>query len=1074
MPDVGDWEGRIVAAVDVVFENTPPDPSAALEFVSEIHLTTGSEYSAVRVHDSLLDLFNSGLVASARVEVTPENANDPKGPIRVRFVIRRQVRVGAVRVEIVGLPSSAISVDEIRSRLNMLQPGSPASEQTLKSNADLIQAYMRDRGFFKAEVDYSQQPDPNDTTGTRVIVIFHVKPNEQARVSSFTINVAGFNASSVQPTLRLQPGSPFSRAALGEDLNRIRQAIIAQGYLAPELDDPRTTLDPGGTSIALSVTGAIGPKVEVTVKNYELSEKLAKELLPVKREGTIDQSAIVEGGRRLRNKLQEEGYFFADVPAVCTVTPPTEATVTNGTAETCENLNPSDLNGRTVNITYDVEQGRRFKLTDIRIEGTDKIAYADVENDLRTQKTSAFSFVPLLGGYGRGYTSRDLLEQDRRMITSRMRDLGYRKANVDVRQGVTVNGDSLIITFVVDEGPLTRVAGIAVRGNKMFTVQRLQDEIAKAGKTRCHARPANDFTACFQTAEGSPYSASQSRKDGDAILNLYAKNGYLDAQMDFATVDLPEKNGEEQVRVVYTLRNEGDKVFIDEIIINGLVLTKEQAIRRIIPLKPGEVLRADRISESERILYSTDAFRQVIIRTEPAGETASGFKQRDVIIDVEEQKPHILNYGGGFSTDFGPLGTIDLRNVNLFGQLRQGAFRIRASGLQQLARIEYIDPRFRPYGANQFSPLVLSLQYQRDSTVTRFFRSAIDRGTNGIVQRLDQNGNPIDEFGNSVKQPTINRFTFNAETQRLLDEKTRTNLFLRYSYEDVRLFNIGSLLIADILRPDQAVRISRLGATFVRDTRDSQFNTTRGDFFTADYSLALRQLGGNISFNKLQLNYRKFYMLEKLRRTVLAGNITLGMANLFNPRDRDGIPGIDAADLTLPISERFFAGGATDLRGFGYEEAGPRQAEPDCTGLSISKCFQMFGPFRNSKGELVQVDPFTVPIGGNAKAIVNLEARIPLTKIFQVVPFYDGGNVFRSVGELFGKQDLTIPANLRAHWTNTVGVGIGFKTPLGSTLSIDYGFLLNPPTFEIPQANGDTAFYKLKSGRIHFRFTTAF
>jgi hypothetical protein len=30
--------------------------------------------------------------------------------------------------------------------------------------------------------------------------------------------------------------------------------------------------------------------------------------------------------------------------------------------------------------------------------------------------------------------------------------------------------------------------------------------------------------------------------------------------------------------------------------------------------------------------------------------------------------------------------------------------------------------------------------------------------------------------------------------------------------------------------------------------------------------------------------------------------------------------------------------------------------------------------------------------------VTNLEARVPVTPDIQVVPFYDGGNVFRSVG----------------------------------------------------------------------------
>ena len=38
-------------------------------------------------------------------------------------------------------------------------------------------------------------------------------------------------------------------------------------------------------------------------------------------------------------------------------------------------------------------------------------------------------------------------------------------------------------------------------------------------------------------------------------------------------------------------------------------------------------------------------------------------------------------------------------------------------------------------------------------------------------------------------------------------------------------------------------------------------------------------------------------------------------------------------------------------------------------------------------------------------------------------------------------------ANLRAHWTHTVGLGFRIQTPLGGALAIDYGFLLNPPSF---------------------------
>jgi len=264
--------------------------------------------------------------------------------------------------------------------------------------------------------------------------------------------------------------------------------------------------------------------------------------------------------------------------------------------------------------------------------------------------------------------------------------------------------------------------------------------------------------------------------------------------------------------------------------------------------------------------------------------------------------------------------------------------------------------------------------------------------------------------------------------------------------------------------------------------RYNQLDATRGDFFNVDYAVALRQLGGNVSFNRLQATYHRYYKVNALRGTVLAGNATLGLANLFNPRDRDGNGTIDETDLTLPISERFFAGGSTTLRGFNFEEAGPRQ-------VIIPQ-----GIFIDQHKKPVILNPFTVPIGGNALAILNLEARIPLTKSLQAVPFYDGGNVFRRIGDLFGRHvDRPVPAgdivaainaaNLRAHWSNTVGLGFRIQTPFGGALAVDYGFLLNPPEFLIPQRGpstdpndftGTPAIYRLKRTQLHFRFTQTF
>lgn len=1079
-----EYEGRTISSVEIAFEGSPPDPAAEAEFLSLTRIAPNTEFSAVRIRAALQALFDSERVANARVEVV--NGND-SGPIRLRFVIQRQVQIADVNIYLTPPAGAPVSEDELRARVSLTQPGTALSRQIVLRNSEELQVYLRDRGYFNATIETTEQLD---ASGTRATVSYRINPGEQARVSAFNITVTGFNVATVRPQLTLQQGAPFTREALANDVRKVRQAIIDLGYLAPLLDDPQVQRDSERNEITINLRGAVGPKVTVNVPDFPMDEKMARELLPVKREGNIDQSAIIEGARRLRNKLQEQGYFFTEITAVCTVTPASGAIGENGTASTCETLNPETLSGHSVEIRYDIERGRRFKLTDIRITGTNKLALEDVEADLRTQKASVLGLIPFIG-YGRGYTSLTLLEQDRRTIEAYMRDIGYRRAHVDVLQGVTLNGESLIITFQVTEGPLTRVAAEEVRGNKIYTDERVKEEL--------------------KTVIGSPYSRSQARANGERVVGLYSRDGYVNAQLEFSIVELPRKGEDEQVKLVYSITNEGDKVYIHRIIVNGVTgsaqtqRTKRDAIVRVIALAEGDVLRSDLIAESERELYLTDAYRQVIIRSEPAGETAAGFKQRDVIIDVEEKKPKVMDYGGGFSTDTGALGLFEISNVNLMNKLRHGAMRLRASGKQQLVRLEYLDPRFARYGKRQFMPLGVSLEYQRDATVTRFFRSAIDRGTLGIVQRLDEEGNALDQFGARVKEPTINRFTATIETRRVLSTKTRSIVFARYSYEDVRLFNLNSLVVRPVLHPDRAVRLSRFGMSFVRDTRErcergllgavrnpdeetgapgeicryNQLDATRGDFFNVDYAVALRQLGGNLSFNKLQMTYRRYYKLNAFRSTVLAGNVTLGLANLFNPRDRDGNGQIDEIDLTLPISERFFSGGSNTLRGFAFEEAGPR-------AVIIPE-----GIFLDQNKEPVFLNPFTVPVGGNALAIVNLEARVPLSQSLQAVPFYDGGNVFRRVGDLFGKrEEPVIPPgnmlarinaeNLRAHWTHTLGLGFRIQTPFGGALAVDYGFMLNPPEFLIPQRdpnggfNGTPAIYRLQRTQLHFRFTQAF
>src|SRR6185295_11132502 len=128
-----------------------------------------------------------------------------------------------------------ISEDELRARVNLTQPGTRLSKQIMARNADELQVFLRDRGYFNATVDSSEQLDSG---GTRATITYRIVPGEQARVETFNINVTGFNPATVKTTLALQPSAPFTREALGADVIKIPQALIDQGNLSPSLEDP--------------------------------------------------------------------------------------------------------------------------------------------------------------------------------------------------------------------------------------------------------------------------------------------------------------------------------------------------------------------------------------------------------------------------------------------------------------------------------------------------------------------------------------------------------------------------------------------------------------------------------------------------------------------------------------------------------------------------------------------------------------------------------------------------------------------------------------------------------------------
>ena len=79
-----------------------------------------------------------------------------------------------------------------------------------------------------------------------------------------------------------------------------------------------------------------------------------------------------------------------------------------------------------------------------------------------------------------------------------------------------------------------------------------------------------------------------------------------------------------------------------------------------------------------------------------------------------------------------------------------------------------------------------------------------------------------------------------------------------------------------------------------------------------DYALALRQLGGNISFNRFQSTYRHYYKVSALRETVLHVGRQIDDFTAYtwyetvdaaDHRSKQGL--MDLSEVSLTFCERF-------------------------------------------------------------------------------------------------------------------------------------------------------------------------
>jgi outer membrane protein insertion porin family len=263
----------------------------------------------------------------------------------------------------------------------------------------------------------------------------------------------------------------------------------------------------------------------------------------------------------------------------------------------------------------------------------------------------------------------------------------------------------------------------------------------------------------------------------------------------------------------------------------------------------------------------------------------------------------------------------------------------------------------------------------------------------------------------------------------------------RLTYRRVRASDLSKTVSPDqIPLLSLPTRVAIPNFSYIRNKRDNDLETTKGNYTTVDGGVADSHFGSETDFGRLLIQNSTYYSIGRKRNSdqkfVLARSTRIGVeipyGNTIMPQPGNDCP---APQICLPLAERFFAGGGNSHRGFGLNQAGPR-------------------------------DPVTgFPLGGTALIVNNIELRMPPPTLpfFQdnisFAIFHDAGNVFTNGHDLFHSllrwSQKTPGVCLQAatakqcdynYISHAIGVGVRYKTPVGP-VRFDFGYNLNPPAF---------------------------
>jgi outer membrane protein insertion porin family len=670
---VADYLGRPVGSVRLVIEERDTTEPLLTQLVETV---VGQPLSMVQVRETVAHLFSLGRFEGVSVDATLEN-----GRVALRYELIPIHPVFRIRFEgplgVPGIDQGALR-RAIVDRYGVSPPLGRVTDMTR-----ILTDALRERGYLNPAIT----PRPVlEHAPERAALVFTIDPGPRTTIGS--VEIAGLptvTRAELLARLAVGAGAPYQREALNARIEKYIEERRSKGYYEAKIL-PVVRLSADERIADLTLTVVPGPRVRVVFTGDPLPSDRRAELVPVEREGSLDEDLLEDSSNRIEEYLRAQGYRDARAPHA-----------------------REEAGGELV-ITFAVTRGQQFRVASYEISGNASVPLSDFESALRL-------------GDGQPFAAARL-DADVQTIEELYHRRGFAAAHVNTAVEIVTQTPPpaqvpVTVRAVINEGPRTAVDGVAFTGNQALTETALRSKV--------------------RLQPGAPYVPGQLAVDRDAIQLAYQDLGYesasVEAQTEFSQNDT-------HVAVMFVIR-EGPQVFVDHVLIVGNVRTATSTIERELQLKAGAPFSLSAINESQRRLTALGLFRRArITELRHGGETT-----RDLLVTIEEAPPTTIGYGGGIEVgrvvvaapegevaterfDVAPRAFFEIGRRNVFGKNRSLNFfsSVAFHSQESAASVEYRaigtfrEPRVFNTAADAF--VNVTFEQQRRSSFNFSRRSA--------------------------------------------------------------------------------------------------------------------------------------------------------------------------------------------------------------------------------------------------------------------------------------------------------------------------------------------------------------